>query len=216
VAVTFNNEPFVEYVPVAFHKLVTVSDEGRVNFTTHGLDAEPIVVVPVLVMIKLAWRPCGHEFTTWYLTVTLPGVVAGAVAVPDKAMTCGLDTAPSDKVNVPDRAPAAVGTNVTWSVQVAFGATDVHVFVPSTKSLAFAPPIAAACTLSGAVPVLVTVIVDGAELLPTCVVGNANEVVDNETFGAGAGVPPVPVVPPPPRARRCCSRPMPNPVGVPV
>src|SRR3981081_2527820 len=74
--------------------------------------------------------------TGWEAKVTLAAdrTIAGAVPIPDKATECGLPGALSVRINCPDLTPVAVGVNVTGSVQLPPGATELPQGSASIKS----------------------------------------------------------------------------------
>ena len=125
--------------------------------------------------------------------VALPEAAAsvnGAAAVPTIETVWGEPAALSVTVILAVRCPTACGWNVTEMVQVALTAKVVALQPVVVKSPGFGPPKAAVVIVSAAVPVLVTVMVIGGDVLPTMVEGNVKDV--GASVMAGVGVPPVP------------------------
>jgi hypothetical protein len=112
----------------------------------------------------------------------------GAVAEPETEKDCVPPGALSVRVTVALRVPAACGANVTFTAHVAFTATGLPTQVlVCEKSPGFGPAKATPVTLSGPVPVLVTVIACGPAVDPTVVVPvKVKDVGVNETNGAAA------------------------------
>jgi hypothetical protein len=94
-------------------------------------------------------------------------ITRGAVPVPLKLTVCGLWGAMSVKISKALRLPAAVGVNVTLTVQVPLGinVAPVQVSALLAKSLAFVPPIVTVKMVRLAVPVLVTLTLCAALLV---------------------------------------------------
>jgi hypothetical protein len=86
--------------------------------------------------------------------------------VPESAAGTGETADERVTFTEPERLPAAEGVNVTVMVQDPPAPTLVHVFVWA-KSLAFAPVIETAVTRIALWPTLLSVIVCGADLVPT-------------------------------------------------
>ena len=102
------------------------------------------------------------------LTLLVLRLTIGAVPVPLRATTCGLPLALSVSVRLPERLPATVGVNVTLITQLLLAATGALVLqvVPPTataKSRVAAMP----AKVKGAVPLLVTVTVPAALVVPS-------------------------------------------------
>ena len=82
---------------------------------------------------------------------------------PVSETSCGLLTAESVRVSVPERVPEEVGVNVTWTVQVPlFAATEAQLFVCAKSPVAWIP-----ATVRAPLPELVTVIVWALPMVPT-------------------------------------------------
>ncbi len=97
--------------------------------------------------------------------------------------------ASSVTVSVAARAPAAEGVKVTGMVQVpAAGMLPVQVLPGSLKSAAFVPEMATEAMFSAAVPVLVSVMVCGALVVPTLVLAKVREVGERDAPETAAGV----------------------------
>ena len=90
--------------------------------------------------------------------------------MPLRLMVCGLPEALSVMLMVATRAPVVVGVKVTLKTQVAFGAsvvTQLAGVVEEAKSPGLVPPRLIALMVSGPVPVLVSVTVWAALVVPT-------------------------------------------------
>ena len=111
-------------------------------------------------------------------------LMAGAVAVPLNVTALGLPLASCVIDSVADLLPVVAGANVTVSVHVPPAATELLQPV-TVKSEAFVPEIAKLETVSGAVPVLVTVIVPVLVLFMLVLVTD-NELVLRLIAGASA------------------------------
>jgi uncharacterized membrane protein YgcG len=110
------------------------------------------------------------------------------VPVPEIGTVCGLPAALSVRMNVADRAPAAVGWNVTAMTQLA-PTGSVRPEQPSlvwVKSSGCVPRVAALLMNSGALPVLATVTDCGALRVPVSCGPKVSEDGENVT-GADAG-----------------------------
>jgi hypothetical protein len=112
-------------------------------------------------------------------------VVFGYFPVPDRGILCGVFGALSLIVTAPVSSPVCFGVKVTLMLQV-FPAATVptglpHVFVPLTR--AKSPLIVMLLKVSVAVPVLVSVTVFGAVVVPTLTVPHDREVGDRVTAG---------------------------------
>ena len=82
---------------------------------------------------------------------------------PDSETNCGLFTAESVRVSVPERVPEEVGVNVTWIVQVPlFAAIETQLLVCAKSPVAWIP-----VTVRGPLPELVTVMVWALPVVPT-------------------------------------------------
>src|SRR5437867_4134385 len=103
--------------------------------------------------------------------------------LPDRAITTGLLLALPVMVTEPVRAPAAVGLNVTETVQEAPTASVEQLLVWLKSPLAVTPE-----TVAAVVPVLVTVAVWAADELPDMVVGK--ERLDGFALRTGPGATP--------------------------
>lgn len=107
------------------------------------------------------------------LAVALPisvTPVVGVTPVPERGTLCGLPPALSVILTVALREPATEGENVTLIVQLAPDASVAGLsgqLADSAKSAAFVPPTAILLIVSGAVPLLVRVIVCAALVVPT-------------------------------------------------
>jgi len=116
--------------------------------------------------------------TCWLPKERLVGekLAMDCVPVPDKATVCGEPTALSVKDSAAVFAPELVGVNVTLTLQVAFGASDVtHVFAEIVNMAALVPVSATAEMVRVAPPVLVTVVDSAALVVSTRVLGKAIE-----------------------------------------
>ena len=128
--------------------------------------------------------------TNWVGKVRLVGdrVTAGPLPSPTpvSVVVSGLFGALSVTVTVAFSVPAIDGVNVTLIAQVACGATlpDVQVLV-SLKSLPLAPLIPTEVTVRFELPVLVTVIVMGALVVPSFTFPKLSP-GDSPTFGLAA------------------------------
>jgi hypothetical protein len=103
------------------------------------------------------------DVTAWLANVsdvgeTLAPGVAAVVPVPVRVTACGLPAALSVMVTAADRAPVAVGLNVTLIVQLpVFAATELPQVFVCAKSPLFAPVTAMPVMPRAALPVLVSV-----------------------------------------------------------
>ena len=153
------------FVPV-IAKLATVNEPVPVLVT---------VIVPVLVLL------ISVDAIDRSLVLKL---IAGCVAVLDRATVLGLPLASCVMDSVAVLLPAVVGENVTVSVHVPLAA--IGLLQPETvKSAASVPVIAKFATVSGAVPVFVTVIVPVLVLFMLVLVTD-NELVLKLIAGARA------------------------------
>jgi len=89
------------------------------------------------------------------------------VPVPESGTVCGLAPPSSDTLTEADRAPFAVGLNVTVIVQLAFPGTAEPQLLLSWKSPGLAPDKAIWLMFNVFVPTLVSVIVAGPLWVPT-------------------------------------------------
>ena len=105
--------------------------------------------------------------------IVTPGV-AGAVPVPLSPTLCGLPVALSATCSAAFRTPTALGVNVTATVQVPFAATVAlpQVLEAIAKSLALAPAKVTVVIFSEAFPLLVTVTLICALVVPCVMEGN--------------------------------------------
>ncbi len=95
-------------------------------------------------------------------------------------------------VSVAVREPAAPGVNVTGMVQVpAAGMLPAQVFPGSLKSVAFVPEKVTDAIFNAALPLLVSVIVCAAAVVPTLILAKVSEAGESEA--ADTGTKPVPV-----------------------
>ena len=121
----------------------------------------PSAALPVLVSVT----DCDPlvVFNVWLANVRLEPdrLTVGAatvVPVPLSVKECGLPAALSVMVTAADRAPVAVGLNVTLIVQLPlFAATELPQVLVCAKSPLFAPVTAMLVMPSAALPVLVSV-----------------------------------------------------------
>jgi hypothetical protein len=104
---------------------------------------------------------------------------------PLNATDCGLLTALSENESEALRAPVADGVNVTFTVQVEFGATvpPVQVSALVAKSPALAPPIVTVETVRFAFPSLVRTSVCAPLAVPTAELENARDGADRFAMG---------------------------------
>ena len=117
--------------------------------------------------------------TAWDPNARLVGekLVAACVPTPERATVCGLPTALSVKDSAAVFEPVLVGVNVTETLQVAAGASDVtQVFAEIVNMAALVPVKATAEIVSVAPPVLVTVVEMAELVLETVVLGKLIEV----------------------------------------
>jgi hypothetical protein len=120
--------------------------------------------------------------TAWEANVSEAAerLTPGTVPVPERATVRGLPVALSVIVTAPVRPPAAVGVNVTLMVQEAPAASEVpQAFVCAKSPVATMPEIA-----SGAVPVLESVTVWAAEVVPTSCPVKVSDVGESAAVGA--------------------------------
>ena len=105
--------------------------------------------------------------------IVKPGV-AGAVPVPLNPALCGLPVALSATCSAACRTPTALGVNVTATVQVPFAASVAlpQVLEAIAKSLALAPAKVTVVIFSEAFPLLVTVTLICALVVPCVMEGN--------------------------------------------
>ena len=120
-------------------------------------------------MIKPTNPPCG-VIVSWKFAVVPDEIVCveGATIsvksspVPLTAMLCGLPAAPSVSVIVAERAPPAVGLNVTVIVQVELGASDDPQSFVCRKSPGLVPVTAMLVMATAPPPEFVTVTICAA------------------------------------------------------
>ena len=110
----------------------------------------------------------------------LVGTKLTSVPVPVSDTVCGLPLALSATESEPVRVPVAVGLKVTLIVQLAPAATLVPQVLVSEKS----PVVEMLVMLRVAVPVLVSVTVSAALLVPSTVTGKVRLVGESVTAGA--------------------------------
>ena len=148
--------------------------------------------VPVLVSVTV-WAAL---VVPWFseekvkldcVSVTAGAVTTGVVPVPVRETDCGEPAALSIATKVPRLVPTAVGVNITETVQLARAARlEPQVFV-----WAKSPEVAIELIVSAAVPVLVSVTVWAALVVPS--VCEAKVRLVGESVTAGALAAPVPV-----------------------
>jgi hypothetical protein len=125
----------------------------------------PVIVEDVLFV---SVKGCGELLvpTPWLPKPTLVGVsVTLPTPVPDKLEVCV--PALSVTVSVAERAPDAVGVNVTLIVQVEFAAMAVPQLLVCTKSTAFVPVTDTLMPVSADAPPLLSVNGCGELVVPT-------------------------------------------------
>jgi hypothetical protein len=150
----------------------------------------PLIVsaaLPVLVSVTLCAALEVPTCTLPNAMVLLDKLTAGAGAdapVPLRLTLLGEPVALCAIAKLPLRAPVAPGLNVTLTVQLAFAATELQLFV-CTKSAAFVPPTVTPLTVSAAVPELVTVTIIAALVLPTVTLPKPSVVVLRLMAGEG-------------------------------
>jgi hypothetical protein len=143
--------------------------------------------VPVLVSVTLCAALDMPTCTLPKAMVLLDKLTAGVGAeapVPLRLTLLGEPVALCAIAKLPLRAPVAPGLNVTLTVQVAFAATELQLFV-CVKSAAFVPPTVTPLTVSAAVPELVTVTIIAALVLPTVTLPKPSVVVLRLMAGEG-------------------------------
>jgi len=134
------------------------------------------------LVVPSGWLPKGR--------IVGDSETTGVVPVPVSETVWGLPGALSVSVRLPERLPAAVGVNVTFMTQLPLAATGVLVLqVVPLAATAKSPVTAMLVKLKGAAPVLFTVTVLGALVVPSGWFPKGRFVGDSET----AGVVPVPV-----------------------
>ena len=164
---------------------VQVPEPARVVPQVFAEIAKSPALVPEMAMLVILMEAvpalarvtdCGElvELTLVAAKVRLEGVTDAfavlLVPVPDNATVCGLFPAESVKVSVAVRVPAAVGVNVTLTVQFPEPARAVpQVFAEMAKSPALAPERAMLAILIEAVPPLANVTDCGEVVAPTAV-----------------------------------------------
>jgi len=105
--------------------------------------------------------------------------VLGATAVPLRETVCGLPTALSEIVTVPFTLPVTLGARVTLIVQLAPAASVVpQLLVPAKFALA-----AILVMVSGAVPVLVSVMSRGSLAEPSTSLPKVRLLAEKDTLG---------------------------------
>jgi hypothetical protein len=87
------------------------------------------------------------------------------IPVPVRAATCGEPAALSVMVRVPERPPVALGVNVTFTEQVASGASDPPQFVTGTVVAAKSPLAATEEIVNVPEPVLVTIMLRAVDVV---------------------------------------------------
>ena len=140
------------------------------------------LLVPVMVMLVidsvavpalLSVTVCGAllEPIVWLANVRLVGDKEAdgvpAAPAPVNDTVCGLPVAPSVMVTAATSAPLAEGVNVTLIVQLPLALTLPPQVLLSAKSLAFAPVIVMLVIYRIAVPLLVSVTLFAALVVPT-------------------------------------------------
>ena len=144
------------------------------------------------------------DVTAWLANVsdageTLAPGVAAVVPVPARVTACGLPAALSVMVTAADRAPVAVGLNVTLIVQLPlFAATELPQVFVCAKSPLFVPVTPMLDMFNTAFPVLVNV--TDCDPLVVFTVWLAKVRLEADKFTAGAVAPPDVRYPGPPRS----------------
>ena len=109
--------------------------------------------------------------------------------VPVRVTDCGEALPLSVMVSLAVKAAALAGVKATRTVQLALGASVAVQLLTSMKSVGLAPVIEMEVRSRIAVPALVRVTAEGAEVVPWVVVGKAREVALSLTEGAAEPVP---------------------------
>ena len=148
------------------------------------------VVVPVLLSVTCAVPVVP---TDWSGNVTEAGLMLRlgplVVPVPDRLTVCGLPVALSVMLMDADRAPATVGVNVTLIVHDALAARLLPHVVVRAKSPLLVPVTAMLLIVSDAPPVLLSVTVDAALVVPTAWFANGRDVGLTVAMGLDVPVP---------------------------
>ncbi|HVO88269.1 MAG TPA: hypothetical protein VMV45_06985, partial [Casimicrobiaceae bacterium] len=188
VAVGANDTEIVHCAPGAtlLHVVVTGNSDGFELVTLLTATAVPPVLVTVMTLAALEvptfWVPkvavCGNE--SW------PGVALGE-PVPDTAIVCGLPAPLLVMVMVPLRAPVAAGVNVIEIVHVALALSVVQpeLDTPNSEGALLAMPEMA----TALPPVLVTVTLCAALVVPTVCVPKLTLAWNDNCPGGAPGVP---------------------------
>lgn len=191
LSVTFN-VPVRVPVAVGVNTTLIVQLAFAARLVVHVV-AETLKSPVVVTAILLSATVCLFDRVNTFAALVVPTVcaayallagpsVTGTIPVPDKGTVCGLFDALSVSVNVPVRAPNAVGVKVTLILHDAPAAKVLpHGFglVVCPKS----PLIAMLLMFSVAVPVLVTVNSFPAAVCPTTTLPKANDVGARVTIG---------------------------------
>ena len=128
--------------------------------------------------------------TFWLANVSDAGesVAPGATPVPVRLAVCGLPPALSVTVRVPVLVPPTEGVNVTLMVQLALAASVdglMGQLLVWAKSPLLVPVTAMLAMVTDVVPVLESVTVWAALVVPTCWLANVREVGDRLTVPFG-------------------------------
>src|SRR5438128_5108384 len=118
---------------------------------------------PVLLRVTLCAALVAPVSCAANGSVAVERLTTGPVAVPASATVCGLPLALSVMVRVPVRAPSAVGLNVTVIVQLA----PADTLAPQSFVWVKSPVIVTLVIASGALPLLVSVMLCGGLVVPT-------------------------------------------------
>ena len=179
VSVVLADEPDATWAVVGLrlHVGVSVAVPVPVYFTAHVMFTVPEnPPAAVSEIVSVADPPA--ELIVKELDV---GDSATVVPVPVRDTVCGEPEALSVRVRLPMRVPPAVGANVTDMVQLAPAATLDPQVLDSAKS----PVEAIDVTLSAAAPLLVSVTVCAALVVPVFCAAKVRLVGENAAAGAG-------------------------------
>jgi hypothetical protein len=153
--------------------------------------AEILVIVKLTVPVLVSVTVCAALVvpTVWLANVNEEAerltVVVGAVPVPVRLTVCGLPEALSVMLKVPVRVPEAVGVKVMLMVQLAPAATELPQLSVSAKS----PLGEILVIVRAALPVLDSITVCAALVVPTVWLAKVSEEAERLTAGAGFELP---------------------------
>jgi hypothetical protein len=149
--------------------------------------AVPVFITVTLNGALVVLTACGPNVKLLGVTLT---VAAPPVPVPVSVTVCGLPVALSVNVIVPVRVPVAVGLNDIWNVHGA--ASNAMLGHCASVAPAKSPEVTMLVNVTAVLPVLFTVTVCVALVVPTAWLPNVNDVGEIEIVPAVAAVP-VPV-----------------------